>query len=671
MKRLVILSFAMLSVWGCSHGEATDCSKYVSQLELMVPGQDDPKQLFEHLSEHKCQSAVGRLGPWLTENDGMYGGEVMRLVKALWNPDARTHEEQSKAFASVREDYVALLRAGLKNPDLAVLVADLVAIAGIAELRDDLLGLLSEVAQKDVKRQFERAYARSLLALGVMSDAEMAEYKGLDSLNDIDDTLLVALLSRSSDRQDVDANKRAAIALGKKKSSSPDAIRALIRGLFVANGAARSESLDAILRIGAPAVPFLIDVMGAKPGSEEIRYMEEFAMTNSLDEWKWREGIWVRMLLAQIADERAAAVFIADMGMPVIAPVGMPKGLEEEWHRTQGNRFKFDSWGLMSTMHAGVAEAALKILRDKTVEVQARLNLALGLAFNFTPAATDALFRTVYNPPSDRDSEDEEELNGDKWKLEPAFRADFVVPFMEPLTYSMRYSDLARFQEVFVDGFEEYFGDQDKPELIQEKLEDVDTLVILGVLRHCKEDRDCYMKICEGAVPVEVFNPETAAEKYEGAFGQRERDYFNAMARTKATLVLSRWTAGKHEERQKVIEQVAAIIRANLYDRVDRDDAVYEDFRRALFLVLERYGRESTRLKSVVMTELASLLNTGKPLAQAHDALKPWVQRIEALQLQLESFSPEAARSAKEETPSSAKTAAPQEEPAEVVAPAE
>lgn len=643
MKRFLVLTLALGLVMGCSHGEASDCSKYVSQLEQMTPDKDDPRALFERISEQKCQDAVPYLARWFEASGGIYGGEVMRLVNAIWNPDRKSFEEQATKFTAVRGDYVSLLRVVLKNPEYALLASDLAGREGIADLKEDLIALLNEVTVKDSKPQFERAYGRAMTALGVFtSDAEAEEYKGLDAVNDLSDELLVALLTRTSDRQDIDANKKAAVALGKKKTDNPEAIKALIRGLFIANGAARTESIEALLRIGLPAVPYLLDIMMSKPGDEKVRYMEEFAVTNSLDEWKWREGIWVRMLLAQLWDERAAIAFIQDLGSPVIAPVGMPKDLEEEWHRTQGNRFKFDSWGLMSTMNAGAAQAALRVLRTESVDIQARLNLALGMAFNFSPESTEMLFQAVYNPTADAADDEEEEVKSDM--PGPAFRADFVVPFMEPLCYAVRYSDLERFQEVFVDGFEEYFGDQDKPELIQEKLEDIDVGVLLGVPRHCQNDLDCYLKIVEGAVPPEVFDPEKAEEKYEGKLDQRARDYFAAMARTKAALVVSRWPTGRVEERQQVLERLFKVLRENLFESAELDDGTYEDFRRALMLSLERYARLSTRIKATVVPELQAMIKEGDPIAEKYEQIRPWVQRLESLVLFLERYNPEAER---------------------------
>lgn len=623
MRRILVLMGLVAILTACSHGEESECSKYVSLL-----GGDNPKAVFESVTEKKCQDAVPALKKLFDPRQGKYNKEILRVISDIWDPSSATFKTEAAKFPKRKSEYVDILRMALQIPETAALAATLAEEWKLMDLKKDLRALL-ETDATSAQPQFMEAYGPTFKAL---SSDQMGGFT--EELEGV----YITLLNNSSDVQGIEVNKLAAVALGAVKSSNPEAIKALIRGLFIVSksgGTVFKESLDSLLAIGSPAVPFLVDIVMALPGDDNVRYMEEFAVKNAISEWKWRKGMRVPMLLAQMRDERAAAALIRDISQPVIEPPNLPDNLKMDWTITQTNRIKFDSWGLMSVFHPGVALEALRSMRDRNVEGSARLQLALALSFAYTPEARDTLFRVVYEPElwEEELTEEEEAAAEAKRKKEnlPAVanESDFVIRFLQTVAYATDYSGLVKFNDVFVEGFDESFGDVEKPEDIQEKLEQIDIKVLLKVPAACKRNLDCYINVFNGSIGkieegAEVYNP----DDYEG-IDAGETAYIRAMGRCKAGLALGRWVGNK-ETRRKIIDALIKVYRETEYD-----DQLFGDMRQVIVLGLERLGRKEKAYVSKALEELI----TGED-KKGVDAVKVWNQRLVALKYYIDGYRP-------------------------------
>ena len=628
MRRILLLLGLVVLLVACSHGEESECSKYV----VLLAG-DNPRTVFESVSEQKCQDAVPALKKLFDPRQGQYNKEILRILSDIWDPSAASFKSEAEKFPKRKVEYVEVLRLALQSPETAALAASLADEWKLVDLRADLRTML-ETDIQSAQPQFMAAYGPTITALSS------------DRMGGFDEELegvYITLLSNSSDVQGIAVNKIAATALGVLKSSNPEAVKALIRGLFMvskAGGTVFKESLNSLLAIGGPSVPALVDILKTLPGDEKVRYMEEFAVKNAISDWKWRKGMRIPMLLAQLRNEQAAAALIYDIGQPVIEPANLPDNLKLDWTIAQTNRIKFDSWGLMSVFHPGVALEALRTMRNRNVEGSARLQLALALAFAFTPESRDTLFRVVWEPEIFEDELTEEEeaaLEAQRKKENlPAVanESDFVIRFLQTVAYATDYPALVKFNDVFVDGFDENFGDVERAEDIQEKLEQIDIKVLLKVPAACKRDLDCYINVLNGSIgKMEgnkvVYNP----DEVEG-IDAGETAYVQAMGRCKAGLVLGRWV-GKRETRRKVVD---ALIR--VYKGTDYDDELYGDLRQVILLGLERQGRKDRKYVSKALEDLLEV--EGK---KGIGAVKVWNQRLTALKFYVDSYrAPEKAK---------------------------
>jgi len=640
--------FLILSLaFACSHGEEGECSKYVSLL-----GGDNPKAVFESISEMKCQDAVPTLKEMFDPRQGKYNKEILRVISEIWDPKAKTHKTEAEKFPKKKPLYLDILRMALQSPETAVVAASNIEEWRLQEMKADLVKLLEEDL-KSTQPQFGHAYAP---ALRTLSSDEMGGYS-----EDLEEVYL-SLLNNSPDLQGIEVNKLAATALGELKTQNPDAIKALIRGLFLVSkdgGTVFKESLKSLLQVGSPAVPFLVAIVESKPGDEHVRYMEEFAVKNAISGWKWRKGMRIPMLLAQLRDRRAAAAIVRDIARPVIEPPNLPDTLRQDWTIAQTNRIKFDSWALMSVAHKDVMESALKTMRDRNVEGSARLQLALSLAFNFSPEAARALLDVCYQPELDEDDMSEEEIariEAYRAKLgEVAKESDFVIRFLQPLAYATDAAHLNEFNDVFVDGFDENFGDVEKAEDIQVKLEQIDIKVLIGVPTACGKNLECYLSVFRGgAGKVEGVEDKYEPDTVEGV-DSRETEYVKAMARAKAGLILGRWPA-KKEQRKEILKTFFVE-----FGKLPYDDELYGDLRQVVLLGVERQGVKDKKTSLAMIDELIA-----REAKKGVEATKVWNQRLEALRFYLEGYKKPAAPKAAEPPKKAPK---PAEKPAEKPAP--
>ena len=620
MKRYLALFAVLCLTVACSHGEESECSKYVSLL-----GGTNPRSVFESVSEKKCQDAVPILKGMFDPGQGKYNKEILRVITEIWDPNPLNFKAESEEFSKKKPLYLDILKLALQSPETAVVAASSIEEWALQDLRPDLVKFLRDDLLSS-QAQYAPAYAPALRA--VCAD-NMGGYS-----EDLEDVYL-AMLDSSPDIQGIEVNKLAATALGEIKTSNPEAIKALIRGLFIVSkdgGTVFKESLHSLLAIGPPAVPHLVDIVESRPGDPKVRYMEEFAVKNAISEWKWRKGMRISMLLAQLRDPRAAAALVTDIARPVIEPPNLPDSLRQDWTIAQTNRIKFDSWGIMSVANPGVMRQALKIMRDRSTEGSARLQLGLGLAFSFTPEAFSTLLRVCYEPEIDEDEWTEEQIAlAEKDLAElgaPAKEADFIIRFAQPLAYAVGPGELEAFTDVFVDGFEENFGEEEKAEDITEKLEQIDIKVLLAVPRACRRNLECYLNVFKGG-PGKVEGRE--ADKYDPesveGIDLRETEYVQAMGRAKAALVLGRWKANK-KNRILILKAFASEFSALPYD-----DELYGDLRQIILLGFERVAVKSKKGAVKILRELMA-----KEEKKGKNAVKVWNQRLDALVFYVENY---------------------------------
>jgi hypothetical protein len=645
MRRFLALFVVLGLAWGCSHGEESECSKYVSLL-----GGDNPRAVFEQISEKKCQDAVPILKEMFDPKQGKYNKEIIRVVSDIWDPSAKQFKAEAAKFTKKKALYSDVLRLALQSPETAVVAASNIAEWKLTELKEDLATTLRE----DLKNSQPRYAPAYSPALGALTSENMGGFQAAH------EDIYLALLNSSPDIQGIEVNKLAANALGEIRSKNPEAIKALIRGIFLVSkdgGTVFKESLRSLLMVGPDVAPYLVAIVQSEPGDEAVLYMEEFAVKNAISEWKWRNGMRIPMVLAQLRDLRAAEALVDNIARPVIEPPNLPENLRLDWTIAQTNRIKFDSWGIMSVANPDVHWQALKIMRDRNVEGSARLQLALGLAFNFTSEGFATLLRVVYEPEIDEDLMPEDEITRiekEQAELGPAAKeSDFMIRYLQPLAYAVGPAELDLFNEVFVEGFDEYFGEEERFEDIQEKMGQIDVKVLLGVVAACGKKLECYESVFQGG-PGKV-EGRTESYKPEDVKGvdARESAYVQAMARAKAGLVISRWPMGKKKAAATVL------MFAKEFSALEYDDEIFGDLRQVILLGFERIGALNTKASITILNDLIA-----KEEKKGVEPVKVWNQRLTALVFYLENYTPPKA-AGKQAEKAEKKADKPAEKPAE------
>ncbi len=643
MKRcpLVVLFLALTTLAGaCSHGEESECGKYVAML-----GGQNPYGAFKSIRDNQCQDALDPLKGMITP-DGARNADIIRLVIDLWDPSPNEFKDQAEKFPGKQEMYKELMAIGLEDADTALLAATAIFDWEMFDLRPNLVAMI----EKDLDRpshEFVKTYQNALRAiLGIETNAQ----GDLVITNDPDpeqEAMYVKLLDSMSDEPDyIQVNRLSAMALGKLRAKSPEALKALIKGLFLVSKNGQHivpTTLLSLLRIGPPAVPYLVDIVTSLPGDPKVQYMEEFAIPNGISDWRWRRGDRIPLVLSRIRDPRAAMPLLKDMTRPMVSPSGLSKQLIEDWTITQTNRIKFGQAALMSLGKGpGFQDAALRAMRDMRTPVEARLDLALALAFKATSKSTDTLFKVIFEEEIDEDELGEEEAAakapekapekaeaGEKIpaaekapvkkaaKTEPfpppATQADFVINFMMTLAYALDADHLDLFDRIFEADFDEIFADTQGADAILERLRKEDLQTLLNTVRVAGKDYKKWTGIFKGQKVRGqgdlTFDPTKIKDKF-----------YLYMARTKAALMLSTWKLS-NKKRGALVTLYLQTYKGLEYH------PDYDDFRRALLLGIERQGagnKEFVRTLEDFLTEERKKENTF-PVARF------WNQQIEAL----------------------------------------
>lgn len=647
MKRCpLIFLFLALSVaaGACSHGEESECGKYVAAL-----GGQNPYGAFKSIRDNMCQDALEPL-KGMIKPDGARNAEIIRLVIDLWDPNAVEFKGQAEKFEGKKDVYKEIMALGLEQPETALLAATAISDWQMYDLRPNLLAMV----ESDLERpspEFVKSYQNALrAALGI----EMDDRGEMVITNDPDsdqEAMYVKLLNSMHDEPDyIQVNRMAALALGKLKAQSPEAIKALMKGLFLVSKSGQHivpTVLVTLLRIGPSAVPALLDIVSSPPGDPKVQYMEEFAIPNGISDWRWRRGDRIPLVLSRIRDPRAAMPLLKDMTRPMVQPAGLSKSLLQDWTITQTNRIKFGQATLMSVGEGPeFQQVALRAMRDMKTPVESRLDLALALAFKATTESTDTLFKVIFEEEEEEEDWDEEEeapaapvaaapAEGEKAEAEkkegeaapapkkaavkeeplppPATQADFVINFMMTLAYALDADHLELFDRIFEADFDEVFAETQGADAILERLKKEDLQVLLNTVRIAGKDYTKWLGIFKGQkVRGEgdlSFDPTKIKDKF-----------FVSMARTKAALMLSTWKLGKKKKGELVA----------LYLKTYKDleyNPDFDDFRRALLLGIERQAKgdkQFARTFEDFLTEERKKENT-------FPAARFWNQQVEAL----------------------------------------
>ena len=639
MKRcpLIVLVLAVAIIAGaCSHGEESECGKYVAML-----GGQNPYGAFKSIRDNACQDALEPL-KGMIKPDGARNSDIVRLVIDLWDPNAVEFKAEAEKFPGKKDVYKEIMALGLEMPETALLSATAISDWEMYELRPNLLAMIA----KDLERpspEFVKTYQNALRAvLGIDVD-ERGEMQITNDPDADQEAIYVSLLNSLHDESDyIQVHRMSAMALGKLRAKSPDAIKALIKGLFMVSKNGQHivpTVLHTLLRIGPPAVPSLLAIVSSAPGDPDVRFMEDFAIPNGISDWRWRRGDRIPLVLSRIRDPRSAMPMLKDMTRPMVQPAGLSKQLLQDWTITQTNRIKFGQATLMSVGEGPeFHDVALRAMRDMKTPVESRLDLALALAFKANSESTDILFKVIFEEEEFEEDEDEyaaevpaaaaapaDAAPADAApapekkvvKAEPlpptATQADFVINFMMPLAYALDADHLELFDRIFEADFDEVFAETQGADAILERLKKEELQVLLNTVRVAGKKYESWLGIFKGQkVRGEgdmTFDPTKIKDKF-----------YVSMARTKAALMLSTWKLGK----KKKTELVNLFLQTYKGLEYNPD---FDDFRRALLLGIERQGvgdKEFTRAVEDFLTEEQKKENT-------FPAARFWNQQLEAL----------------------------------------
>jgi hypothetical protein len=305
--------------------------------------------------------------------------------------------------------------------------------------------------------------------------------------------------------------------------------------------------------------------------------------------------------------------------------------LVEDWTITQTNRIKFEQAAIMSVGSGPEFYAiALRAMRDQQTPVEARLDLALALAFKQTPEAMDTLFAVIFEEEASEENEADNAAEAAKVKKEEAnaiegnedlaampgtaTQADFVINFMLPLAFSMDASGLELFDRIFEADFDEIFAETEGADAILDRLKKEDMELMLKLINACGTSYDNWVAAFKGQ---RVVNKSNDAEFDPAKITDK---FYVFQARTKAALKLS--TSNPAGEQKTDL----AMLMLDTYKALEYNPD-YDDFRRAMLLGMERIGKGEPEF----LRKLEDAREEFKSKESTESGAKFWNQQLDAL----------------------------------------
>lgn len=196
-----------------------------------------------------------------------------------------------------------------------------------------------------------------------------------------------------------EARQRAAAEIAKIDDLSQVGIRALVQCLHFGNaniGNLRRDCMDALVEVGPPAVPELLRILRLDPADPLSREMFAFVNKRGAMDCTLRIGEPAAEALARIRDPRAAELAISEFREIWIPPNDLPRLMRDVCLREATARSKLLARILMSADDdAQLQRSMLRLARDPSGGVEARLDVGLALAFQATPTASKTLLDVV------------------------------------------------------------------------------------------------------------------------------------------------------------------------------------------------------------------------------------------------------------------------------------
>ena len=399
----------------------------------------------------------------------------------------------------------------------------------------------------------------------------------------------------------IESRRDACRTLGSMERLSDVGIRALIKGLFFVTPKGDfilSECMDALIRQGPAAIPRLLDVLRADDNafSQEVL---DLAGKCGVPEHRVRRGPVVPMLLGLIVDPRTARPLMEDMTRSFIMPRGLAGSELQQWTIDQTNRLKFELRALSYLrLSDELLRQATRAIRTLETPIGARLDLALALAYQGTPQASDALLRVISpGTPGEEDG------------MPPvATQQSFLAVFLAPLALGLHPNDLERFDSIFGLGSTSPTGEF-ASEHVRTRLAAPDIKLLLSVTRLCRTDTDCWDSLRKGR-SVRKGSTAIGPEHLPSAFVRTK-------VLTKAAILLGASAAPSEDRSQQAFYFLQAF--RDSFSEEDQDD-----YRRALLIGVHRMLQGDINFNSVLESALTRLDGSFHGL---------WRQELQALLL--------------------------------------
>lgn len=429
-----LMSVAILSMLGgCFEKEEDTCTYWAPK--VIQPAYT--VRAIDKISELRCSEGLADLQTLF--EDGQFQKEILRTVKEVGDRDAGA----------------GILRKGLLLGSTSKLSASIVQDWRLAAAKPELETILKT---KNMPKNREVAL-KALLSFTRPATVE---------------DLLLQLAAEDPNLQGISVNRMAVEELGKLRSVR--AIPTVLRALFITDQRGKSiyqSARQALGQIGTAAIDPLVAV-AEKKDAEFLKW----SVDQGLQEWQWRMGPELTQALVDTLEPRVAKSIVTLMSLPIAAPLGISDQMKDKWKTAQINRYTVSMTGIGSMPGEQAVEGLLTMVRDPMADmVNQRMKSASALALIGTDSAVKGLLDTFEAKDSIFKDKDQKALYKEQKRL-------FEAPFMQPLTQSLDFDNLPRFDKLV----------KKASERVQASLKSDKVAGYLAVVRACKKDATCYIQ---------------------------------------------------------------------------------------------------------------------------------------------------------------------------------